>query len=801
MSDISHTNVPAVKAKPKFTPKEFLFKYLVYLPLFIASVTISLALAYIYLRYQVPYYNSSVSILIKDEKNAQPSDALNEIVLFKPKTNLANEIEILRSASLMTKVVRAINLNTQYWTEGNVKRSEIYLNRPFYYESISQKDTNTAYTLVLNFNSQGYFKVQGLTNQWYRQGDIIHGLQGDFRITNIIAGALNPQYRYIIQWVPPFQMAGGLAAGLNIRQLNRDATILNINIVTEIQKKGLDILNELVKAYNNTIIENKNRVIENTVKFIDGRLILLTSDLGKVEQGLQEFRQKNEIIDIQKQGEVQSDELKSSYEKLGDQEIRLQVIDMVNKYISNPDKRFSLVPSSLGIEDPTLLALITSYNQLQLEREEKLKIMPEANPMIQVLNNQIEKVRLSLLENLANIKRAAETLRNNLLADYNSQRNTIRTIPSKERELQEIQRQQGIKEKLYLFLLQKREESAITVASSISNASSIDPATSSGAPVSPDRTGTFRLALIAGLLLPAGFIYLRELLNDKVTDKADITFATDIPIAGEIGHYKIRDRKADKIGDRKLVVGEKDRSIVSEQFRLTRTNLQFFITDKKNPVILVTSSIAGEGKTFTSLNLGGVWALTNKKTVILELDLRKPKISRSLGLFDKKGISNYVIGEAGKEQLPILVKDTRNLYVVPAGPIPPNPTELMLDKKMDELFSYLKSNFDIIIIDSAPMGLVSDAKVLSRFADAIIFVVRQRYTPKKQLEFINELYVKKTFPNLSLLVNDVKLNGANSYYGYGYSYGYGYGNKMTYNYSYSENDKQSWWRQVLQYFS
>lgn len=794
MSDISLNGSQAVKGKPKFTPKEFLFKYLVYLPLFIATVTIALALAYLYLRYQVPHYSSSVSILIKDDKNSQPSDALNEIVLFKPKTNLANEIEILRSASLMQKVVRAINLNTQYWAEGNVKRTEIYGNKPFNYVLLTSKDTNTAHTLVLNFNSQGYFRVQGLTNQWYRQGDIVRASHGDFKITNIISGALNPEYKYIIQWVPPSQMAGSLAAGLNIRQLNRDATILSINIVTEIQQKGLDILNELVKAYNNNIIENKNRVIENTVRFIDGRLILLTSELGKVEHGLQEFRQRNEIIDIQKQGENQSDELKSAYEKLGEQEIRLQVIEMVTRYISNPDKRFSLVPSSLGIEDPTLLALITNYNQLQLEREEKLKIMPEANPVIQVLNNQVEKVRISLVENLTNLRSATETLRNNLLADYNNQRNRFRTIPSKERELQEIQRQQGIKEKLYLFLLQKREESAITVASSISNASSIDPATSSGAPVSPDRSGTFRLALIAGLLLPAGFIYLRELLNDKITDKADITSVTEIPIAGEIGHYKI--------GDRKLVVGEKDRSVISEQFRLARTNLQFFITDKKNPVILVTSSIAGEGKTFTSMNLGGVWAMANKKTVILELDLRKPKISKSLGLVNKKGISNYIIGEARKEELAVPVKDTPNLYIVPAGPIPPNPTELMLDEKLGELFSYLKENFDIIIIDSAPMGLVSDAKVLSRFADAVIFLVRQRFTPKKQLEFINELYVKNTFSHLSLFVNDVKLTGANSYYRYGYTYGYGYGysNNMAYNYSYSENDKQNWWQRLVQYF-
>jgi len=284
---------------------------------------------------------------------------------------------------------------------------------------------------------------------------------------------------------------------------------------------------------------------------------------------------------------------------------------------------------------------------------------------------------------------------------------------------------------------------------------------------------------------------VRELLNDKVTTKADITWATEIPVAGEIAHHKM--------GDRKLVVGEKDRSIISEQFRVARTNLQFFITDKKSPVILVTSSIAGEGKTFTSMNLGAVWALANKKTVILELDLRKPKISRSLNLLDKKGISNYIIGDVSKEQLPVLVPNTNNLYIVPAGPVPPNPSELMLDEKIGELFTYLKSNFDVIIIDSAPLGLVSDAKVLSSYADAMVFIVRQRYTPKKQLDFINDLYVKKTFTNLCLLVNDVKLKGANSYYSYGY--GHGYSNSMSYNYSYSENDKLPWWKRLYQYFT
>lgn len=783
-------SVQPIKDKPKFTPKEFLFKYLVYLPFFIASIVISVAFAYLYLRYQIPYYNSFISILIKDDKNAQPADALNEIVLFKPKTNLANEIEILKSVTLMSKVVSAINLNTQCWIEGKLKRSEVYGNAPFTLEIVSAEDTNASYTLILQFNKKGYFQVQGLPDQWHQANELIHGNRRDFKITNINVTALNTEYKYIIRRVSSMEMAAGVAAQLGIRQLNRDATILSINIVTENRQKGLDILNELVKAYNNNIVENKNRVIENTVKFIDGRLILVTSELDKADQSVQNFRQKNEIIDLDKQGNAQSDELKTLTEKLDEQEVRLQVIDMITQYIGSPGKKYSLVPSSLGIDDPTLLTLVTNYNELQIEHAEKLKVMPAANPVMQVLENSIEKVRISLVENLSNIQRATKSIRNSLLTNYNNLRNEIRKVPLKEKELLEIARQQGIKEKLYLFLLQKREESAITIASSISNASSIDPAVSSGIPVSPDRSGTFRIAIIIGLVIPVSFIYLRELFDDKIIAKSDVTSVTEIPLAGEIAHHKI--------GERKLVVGEKDRSIISEQFRVTRTNMQYFITDKKNPVILVTSSIAGEGKTFTSMNLGAVWALANKKTVILELDLRKPKISKSLGLPNKKGISNYVVGNVPKEELALPVKSIDNLYVIPAGPVPPNPFELISDEKIGELFTYLKANFDIIIIDTAPIGLVSDAKVLSRYADVTMFIIRQRYTPKKQLELINESYLKGGFSNLSILVNDVKLKGVNAYYSYGYTYGYG--SNMSYNYSYSENDSQSWWRRLLQYF-
>jgi capsular exopolysaccharide synthesis family protein len=335
------------------------------------------------------------------------------------------------------------------------------------------------------------------------------------------------------------------------------------------------------------------------------------------------------------------------------------------------------------------------------------------------------------------------------------------------------------------------------MASSTSNAYSIDPASSSWMPVSPDRSGTFRTAFIFGILIPIGLIYLREILNDKITTRPDILKATQMPIIGEIVHHKMADRE--------VVIGGKDRSVIAEQFRMARANLQYFIVNKKSPVILVTSSMAGEGKTFTSMNLGAVYAVANKKTVILELDLRKPKISKALGLLDRKGISNYIVEDVSKEDLPVAVKNTENLYIVPAGRVPPNPSELLLNEKIAVLFAYLKENFDVIIIDSAPVGLVSDAKVLSKFADATVFIVRQRYTPKKRLENINEIYINQSFANVSLLVNDVRMTGVNSYYGHGYGFGYGYGYdfsyNLSYNYGYTNATDEKWWKKMTKRFT
>lgn len=780
------TGIEIENTKVKLSAKELLFKYLIYLPLFIAALVISLSVAYVYIRYKVPLYNSSISLLINNDKSQGRADAMEEMVLFKPKANLANEIEVLKSTTLMQDVVTSLRSNVLYYSEGNLKKSELYPNTLFTVDILAQKDSSSPFSVDLKFDGKGGFRI-GKNHMVYRPGQVISTGKADIKVNVHAATGINPDYKYYMTWHPVYNMASNLANALKISQLNREASILRINMQTEVPQKGRDVLNQLVKTYNGYTIANKNKVIDNTIRFIDSRLAIITSELGNVESTDEQFKKRNEIVNLEAQGEAQFQESRALDQRLTEEEVKLRMIDDIRRYMSKPAGS-SLAPSPLGIDDPTLASLINGYNQVQLEKEQKLKTIPEANPVVQSLQGRAEELRLNILANLSNIRRSTEAVRGRLLSEYNSIKGQIRTVPGKEKQMREIGRQQGIKENLYLFLLQKREESAITMASNIANSASIDPAITSGTPVSPNTTNIYRIAFVLGILIPVLIIYLRDLLNDKVTTRSDIVKATNIPIIGEVAHHEMEDRK--------LVIGSKDRSIIAEQFRVIRTNLQFFTGNHPNPVLLVTSSMAGEGKTFSSMNVGAVWAVANKKTVILELDLRKPKISQALSLTNRNGITNYIVGQATKEELPVSVMGSPNLFIVPAGPIPPNPSELLLDPKMDELFSYLKANFDLVIIDSAPVGLVSDAKILSRFADTTLYVIRQRYTLKKQMEFIDDLYTKKTLPNMSLLVNDVKVGGANSYYGYGYGYGYGY-SYNSYAYNNAAIPKPVWWKRLL----
>lgn len=778
----------------RMSAKEMVFKYLSYLPLFLIVLSISLTIAFLTLRYSVNQYATKIYVLVKDDKKNNKSTDMLDLFSMNKYSNLANEIEMVKSITLMEQVVEALNLNVLYLENGKIKTTEVYKQKSYSAEFISIKDSTKGAGFTFQYKQGGKFTIDGdKTNKIYKSGDTLYLYNATARLLFNGSPTLDEQFKYDVFWQPTNKAARSVAAKIVVKQLSKEASILNIGIQTEVPEKGRDILNQLVIEYNKKNVEDKNKVIDNTINFIDDRVRLLTSELGQVEKGLEDFRQKNNVIDIPAQSNLEFSSLRKLNESIVEKEVSLKIIEMITDYLSNPSRRYSLVPSTLSIQDLTLAKLIGEFNTLQLEREARLKTVPAANPGIIVLEGQLEKLRTSILENLKNVTKAIDEQKLQMVAEFNQIKSRLATIPFKERELLEISRQQGIKEKLFLFLLQKREESAITRASAVSNAESIDPATTGILPVSPKRQQTYIIAILIGLLLPVIIIYIRDVLNDKVTVREDIIRHTQTPLVGEVSHHQDQTRT--------FVVGKKDRDIISEQFRIIRTNLQFLTNNKTSPVLMLTSSVSGEGKTFCSMNIAAVWALAGKKTVVLELDLRKPKISKSLGIDRDRGITNYVLGQIKKEEIAIPIPGMDNLYMIPAGPIPPNPSEILMDPKMDELFAYLRTAFDFIVIDTAPVGLVSDARILGRFADASIYVIRQRYTIKKQLANIQEIYSKKLLPNLGILVNDVKIKGVNSYYGYGRTYGYGYGgygSNYHYHYAYGYGtEKKSFFRTLL----
>jgi capsular exopolysaccharide synthesis family protein len=600
-------------------------------------------------------------------------------------------------------------------------------------------------------------------------------------VVNIVDMSLYKQdYKYIATWVPTPNLAGGLAGSLSIYPLSKDATILVISTSSQLPQKSQVVLNSLVDEYNNYNIEQNNQIADNTIQFIDNRLSIISGELNSWENHLKSFREKN-ALDIQAQGMQAVGTAKELQDKLNDQELQVNVANMISEYINNPQRRYELVPSNLGIGDVTLTALITGYNEGVLKRNELLKTLGEKNIQVAALESQLDDFRNKIIEGINNIKAAYNTAYSAAYSRYQATLGNIREIPEKEKQLLEIERQQGIKEKLYIYLLEKREESAVSRAAEIGKSESVDQAKSFG-PVNIKNSNIYLMALFAGLGIPLLIVYLMDLLNDKLTTRQEILKLTEAPIIGEISHSPDKERK---------IISAKTRGLLPEQFRIVRTNLRYFLSkEKSGNCILVTSTMPGEGKTFVSLNLAAVLASPGKKTLLIEFDMRRPKISEALGLSkEANDLAAFLAGNIDPAKIIRKEPGAENLYVITTSYVPPNPAELLLSERLPELFDYLKSNFDYIVIDTPPLGIVSDARVLAEFADMSIYVVRQRFTQRKQVKMLNDMYLEKKLPNLAMVVNDVKPKGIRGYYGYGYYSAGNYGYDYSMGYGYSANGK------------
>lgn len=744
--------------------KDLFYKYVRFLPLFIICIALSLFVAYIYLRYATLVYQSTGTLVIKDDKSSGGSnDKLEELMVSDGKRNIQNEIEYIQSIPLMERVVKALNLNFTYLAQGNIKELNVYKSSPFRIEAFEIADSANSFLLNVKFDDANHFRINN-ENRLFTFGQVFKNNNGVFRLVK--ASPVPPGHEYNVTWRPTFSVASEMLSNLVVAPKQNTGIIIITKEATN-PELAADVINQLMKEYQYAVIDDKNDATRKTIAFIDSRLDIVQHQLDSVNNQMSFLKKKYNIIAPEAQSANYFSRIEEAKKSTDQQQLQLSNAQFIDEYLRDKGLAYTPVPSSLGIDDPTLNGMIDGYNKAQLERKALLENAPPGNVAVQQKEQEIELLRQKVLENLRNLKTAYRTAISQSLSISGGAESQIKSLPEKEQALRDIERDQQTKLLIYNSLLQKREESYITLASQISNTKVLEDAMPNKTPIKPNPRNVKLLAIVIGIVLPALFIFVLELLNDKVTTRNDIERLTSATILGEVGH---------SYGKEALVVTHTNRKVVAEQFRILRSNLQYVLNHVSKPVVLITSSFSGEGKSFISTNVGAVMAVAGKKTIILEFDIRKPKILSHLNLPKRPGLTNYLLGKVALEDLPLPVPGSENLFVLPCGPIPPNPAELLLDPKLNELFDYLKKNFDVVIMDTAPVGMVSDAMTLSKYADCTLYIVRQGHTFKKQIALIDEFYQTGKLPKISIVMNDVKVKSGYGYYGYGrYGYGYGYG--------------------------
>ncbi len=753
--------LPGKNEASSLSIKDLFYKYIRFLPLFIISIALSLLVAYIYLRYATLVYQSTGTMVIQNDNKAGGSnDKLEQLMVSDGNKNIQNEIEYLRSRPLMERVVKSLNLNFNYFVQGNIKELNVYRSVPFVVEALQIADSTRGFTLILQFDNNSF--TVNKESQKFLFGQVFKNKDGVFRLLKSSEGPLSNEYHVI--WRPTASAAAVLLNDLVVAP-KQGTGILTLSKEATNPQLAADVINQLMKEYQEAVIEDKNDALVRTMAFVDSRLRVVERELDSINRQLLVFQQANNLIDPGAQSTNFLARIEAAAQEASEQTIQLNNADMIDRYLKTQQN--DPVPSTLGIDDPTLTTMVAAYNEAQLQRKALLENAPAGNVAVQQKAEQIELLRQKILENLRTLKVAYQSSIAAIQNKGGAAQSQVKMLPSKMQVLADMTRAQQTKLVVYNSLLQKREESAIALASQISNTKVLQDAIPNSIPIKPSRWNIQLLAIVMGIVLPALFIFVLELLNDKVTTRYDIERLTSATILGEVGH---------SFGEEALVVTNNNRKVVAEQFRILRSNLQYVINHISRPVVMVTSSFSGEGKSFISTNAGAVMALAGKKTIVLEFDIRKPKILTHLNLPKRPGLTNYLLGKVRAEDLPVPYPGNENLFVLPCGPVPPNPSELLLDTRLNDLFDYLKKEFDVVIMDTAPVGMVSDAMTLSKFADCTLYIVRQGRTFKKQVALIDELYQTGKLPKLSVVLNDVKVRSGYGYYGYGrYAYGYGHG--------------------------
>lgn len=789
------------QSEEQFNIQEILFRCLVHWPWVVFSVIVCIACAWGYLRLTTPVYNTSATVLIKDDKKGSGASMSSELErmgldgFVSSSNNVDNEIEVLRSKSLAREVVNHLGLFVTYKDEDEFPSRELYRTSPVVVSLTPQEADKLPHPMEVSMTLQptGAMDVQiTIGEKEYRkqfeklpavfptdEGTIAFFANNDtlssFRPENVT------KERHITAFINrPFSVAKGYANSLSITPTSKMTSVVVISLKNSNTRRGKDFINKLLEMYNVNANNDKNEVAQKTAEFINERIGIISKELGSTEQDLENFKRSVGITDLSSEAQIALTGNAEYEKKRVENQTQINLVMDLQRYMQGNE--YEVLPSNIGLQDAASAGAIDRYNEMLVERKRLLRTSTENNPTIINLDTSIRAMRSNVQATLDATLKGLQITKEDLAREASRYSRRISDAPTQERQFVSIARQQEIKAGLYLMLLQKREENAITLAATANNAKIIDEALADNNPVFPKKMMVYLAALLLGIGLPVGVIYLIGLTKFKIEGRVDVEKLTSLPVIGDI---PLADEKSGSIA-----VFENQNNLMSETFRNVRTNLQFILENGKN-VILVTSTISGEGKSFVSSNLAISLSLLGKKVVIVGLDIRKPGLNKVFNLSRKEhGITQFLTNPT--VDLMDLVQPSdinKNLFILPGGAVPPNPTELLARDGLEKAIETLKASFDYVILDTAPVGMVTDTLLIGRTADLSVYVCRADYTRKAEFTLINELSENNKLPNLCIAINglDLQKKKYGYYYGYGkYGKYYGYGKRYGYGYGYGE---------------
>lgn len=753
---------------------------------FVLSLIICMGCAMIYLRYKTPVYQAYAKLLIKDDDSrgrGGKSGVLttSNLGIMSNSTGIDNEMEILSSLSIAQQAVRDLKLYVNYSLEGKVKDHLIYNSEPISVDLDPSHLEKLNYPISLEINRKGssytvtgeYLNPKtGVTNSIEKTitsfPTRIDTKTGIITLQSNGDRGLLPEGRALkVTILSPKSVAAKYAGSLSVSQTSKTTTIAELVLKDESPQRAVDYLRQLPICYNRQANEDKNEIAVRTEEFINGRLEKINAELGSTEGSLEEYKKRNNMVEL-KMNAAQAVQNQDVYsQKLAEANTQMALLNSISEYLNDPSNKYQTLPSNVGLSDASATSLIDKYNDIVITRNRLLRSASESSPTVTPLTAQLDDLTSSIKRAMIQARKSMEIERNNIANMYGRYASQTNATPEQERILTQIGRQQDVKSGLYLMLLQKREENSISLAATADKGKLIDDPQYMGK-VSPKNSMIMLIALILGVAIPAGVIFIVNFMRYKIEGHDDVAKLTSLPILADVA---IASETAKTKAD--IVVHENQNNQMEEVFRSLRTNLQFIMAENEK-VVLFTSSTSGEGKTFTAANLAVSFALLDKKVVLVGLDIRKPRLAELFEINDHQhGITNLLTQPdptAADVKKQILKSGiSNNLDILMAGPIPPNPAELVARKSLDQVIDILKETYDYVLIDSAPVGLVTDTLQIGRVANATVLLCRADYTPKEAFGYINDLAKEKKLPNMCVVINGIDMSKKK----YGYYYGYG----------------------------